>query len=597
MLIYIIYLVSLKGDKFMLHEVVWKIGGQQGEGIDSTGEIFALALARKGYYISSNKLFASRIKGGYTHYQIRVTTDESHYHGDYTDILLALDQETVDNNIDVMSKNSVILKDGKEVSIEKVKDINLLTLPLTKIAEDIGGKIVRNMILLGASAALLDLGEDFFDSIIEDKFSKKGLEIIEMNKNAVRKGFAVLKDYLNEKQLPEFNLESPIDNTSRGLFIGNEAVAFGALAGGCRFLSAYPITPASEVMEWLKKELPAVGGTVVQVEDEIAGITMAIGAAYSGVRAMTSTSGPGLSLKTEALGLAGMSETPLVIMNSQRGGPATGLPTKYEQSDLNTMINAGHGEIPRIVLAPSTVEEAFYMTAQAFNYAEEYQCPVIIGMDLYLSLFKQTVNKLDFSKISINRGKLLNDEDIVENDKQYFLRYELTEDGISNRTIPGQKGGIHTANSNEHGESGHISEDPALRIKMMDKRLGKLSSITDPGFSFEGNKDSDVLLIGFGSTYGVIQEAKKSLEANGITVGHAHIKRLTPFDLSLKDYVLKAKRVIIIENNYFGQLKRLIQMELNTGKDLDSITKYDGNPFTINEVVTEINGILAKEAK
>jgi len=581
----------------MRNEIVWKVGGQQGEGIDSTGEIFALALARKGYFISSNKHFASRIKGGYTHYQIRVTTEEAYYHGDETDVLLALDQETIDNNIEVMSNGSIILKDAKEESVEINEQITYFNLPLTQLAEEIGGKIVRNMVALGASAALFGLPDDLFDSLIEDKFSKKGEEIIKMNKNAVRAGYEKAKSYINEGKLNVIPLEKPTAEINRNLMIGNEAVGFGALAGGCRFLSAYPITPASEVMEWLKKELPAVGGTVVQAEDEIAGITMAIGAAFSGVRTMTSTSGPGFSLKTEALGLAGISETPLVIMNTQRGGPGTGLPTKYEQSDLNTMINAGHGEIPRIVLAPSTIEEAFYMTAQAFNYAEQYQCPVIIAMDLYLSLFKQTVNKLDFNKININRGKLLSDEEVAKNDERFFLRYNVTEDGVSNRTIPGQKGGVHTANSNEHGESGHISEDTTNRNNMMKKRLTKLDAITDPGFDVDGDKEADILLVGFGSTFGVIKEAKKALENQGIKATHAHIKRLTPFDQNLTDYITSAKKVVVIENNYTGQLKRLIQMECNTGKELDGIVKYDGNPFTLKEIKEQLASSLTKEVK
>ncbi len=581
----------------MRNEIVWKVGGQQGEGIDSTGEIFALALARKGYYIASNKHFASRIKGGYTHYQIRVSTDPVYYHGDYTDILLALDQETIDNNVDVMSENSIILRDGNEESIEVKSRGTVITFPLTKMAEAIGGKIVRNMVSLGASAAFYGLNEDLFDSIIEDRFNKKGDEMVNMNKNAVRAGFAKATEYIDNKNISITPLMKPELETRRSLMIGNEAVGFGALAGGCRFLSAYPITPASEVMEWLKKELPAVGGTVVQAEDEIAGITMAIGAAYSGVRAMTSTSGPGLSLKTEALGLAGISETPIVIMNSQRGGPGTGLPTKFEQSDLNTMINAGHGEIARIVLAPSTVEEAFYMTAQAFNYAEQYQVPVIIAMDLSLSLFIQTVNKLDFNKITINRGKLLSDAEVEKNEERFFLRYGFSEDGISNRSIPGQKGGVHTANSNEHRESGHIDEDPVIRIKMMQKRLGKLAALKDPGFDVLGEKENDVLLVGFGSTIGVIQEAQKELEKSGLKVAHAHIKRLTPFDTSLTDYIVKSKNVFVIENNYTGQLRRLIQMECNTGKELVGINRYDGNPFTLKEILEQINGTLSKEGK
>ena len=267
------------------------------------------------------------------------------------------------------------------------------------------------------------------------------------------------------------------DGQKRLFMIGNDAIALGAIAGGCRFMAAYPITPASEIMEYLIKKLPALGGAVIQTEDEIAAATMAIGANYGGVRAITASAGPGLSLKMEAIGLSGMTETPLVIVDTQRGGPSTGLPTKQEQSDLMAMIYGTHGEIPKIVLAPSTVQEAFYDTAEAFNLAEEYQCPVIILSDLQLSLGKQTVEPLEFDKVEIRRGKLIT-EDLPEiENKGYFKRYEVTEDGVSPRVIPGVKNGIHHVTGVEHDETGKPSESAVNRNLQMDKRFRKVEKI------------------------------------------------------------------------------------------------------------------------
>ena len=331
---------------------------------------------------------------------------------------------------------------------------------------------MKNMVAIGATCAVLNLDINVFEVVVQEIFGRKGQQVVKKNMEAIQAGYDYLRNQITENsQLMELE---KADGKKRLFMIGNDAIAFGAIAGGCRFMAAYPITPASEIMEYLIKKLPALGGAVIQTEDEIAAATMAIGANYGGVRAITASAGPGLSLKMEAIGLSGMTETPLVIVDTQRGGPSTGLPTKQEQSDLMAMIYGTHGEIPKIVIAPSTVEEAFYDTAEAFNFAEEYQCPVIILSDLQLSLGKQTVEPLDFNKVEIRRGKLIT-EDLPEiENKGYFKRYEVTEDGVSPRVIPGVKNGIHHVTGVEHDETGKPSEGALIVMHKWINVLEKL---------------------------------------------------------------------------------------------------------------------------
>lgn len=414
---------------------------------------------------------------------------------------------------------------------------------------------------------------------------KKGDQVVAKNMDAIKAGYNYTKEKM-DGNLPTMQLEKA-DGKHRMFMIGNDAIALGALAGGCRFMAAYPITPASDIMEYLIKKLPALGGTVIQTEDEIAACTMAIGASYGGVRALTASSGPGLSLKTEAIGLSGITEVPLVIVDTQRGGPSTGLPTKQEQSDLMAMIYSTHGEIPKIVIAPSTVEEAFYDTAEAFNLAEEYQCPVIVLSDLQLSLGKQTVEPLDFSKVEIRRGKLVTEGLPEIPNKGYFKRYEITEDGISPRTIPGVKNGIHHVTGVEHAETGKPSEAAENRIAQMNKRLRKVEHIrfNTPVYKNAPHEDADLLIVGFNSTRGVIEEAMGRLEKDGLKVNHAQIRLIHPFPTDeLLPLVRSAKKVIVVENNATGQLANIVKMNVGYAEKITKFVKYDGNPFLPHEV-------------
>lgn len=581
----------------MINQLSWKVGGQQGEGIEKPGDIFATALNRLGYYLYGYRHFSSRIKGGHTNNKIRVSTKPARAVSDDLDILLAFDQETIDLNAKELNEKGIILADAKfNPTLPEGINARLFAVPFTAISEELGSTLMKNMVAVGASLAILDLPMDPFKEVVEELWGKKGPAVVEKNMEALQRGVQYMREAGGT--FPEFKL-APADGKKRMFMIGNDAIALGALAAGVRFMSAYPITPASEIMEYLIGNLPKFGGTVIQTEDEISAITMAIGANYAGARSFTASAGPGLALMMEAIGLAGMTETPVVIVDTQRGGPSTGLPTKQEQSDLNAMIYGTHGEIPKVVIAPSTVEECFYDMAEAFNIAEEYQCPVIVLIDLTLALGKQTVEPLDYNRVEIRRGKLMLGKELPAlGPDEHFKRYEITEDGISPRTVPGQKHGIHFVTGNEHNEIGRPFEAAKNRKEMMDKRNRKLSTLVNrfPNpVLFEGNhEEPDILIIGFNSTGGTIQEAVGRLEEkDGLKVNHAQVRLIHPFPTEiLKPAIEKAKTVIVVEHNSTAQLANQIILNVGNREKIKSILKYDGNPFLPSEIYSQVKGLI-----
>lgn len=573
----------------MKAQVSWKVGGQQGEGIESTGEIFATAMNRKGYYLYGYRHFSSRIKGGHTNNKIRVSTTPVHAISDDLDILIAFDQETIVLNHHEMREDSVILADSK-AKPEKPEDCKaqFIVLPFTEIAKELGTPLMKNMVAIGATAALMQLQTETFETLIQNMFEKKGEKVVQLNIEALNEGYRVMSEQ-RENITGDFILEEG-SGAPHLYMIGNDAIGLGAITGGSRFMAAYPITPASEIMEYMIDNLPKVNGTVIQTEDEIAAATMAIGANYAGVRAFTASAGPGLSLMMEAIGLSGMTETPLVIVNTQRGGPSTGLPTKQEQSDLMQMIYGTHGDIPKIVLAPTDAEDAFYLTVEAFNLAEEYQCPVIVLSDLQLSLGKQTVPNLDYQRVEIRRGATIT-EDIEReaDDKAYFKRYALTESGVSPRPIPGVKGGIHHVTGVEHNEEGKPSEAANNRQAQMDKRMKKTEQLLiEAPVEGQVEEEVDVLFIGFISTKGAIEEGVQRIKDAGHTAAHMQIRQLHPFPTeTVQNAVNKAQKVIVVEHNYQGQLANIIKMNVQLGDKLIKQTKYDGTPFLPKEIETK----------
>ncbi|WP_353422019.1 2-oxoacid:acceptor oxidoreductase subunit alpha [Staphylococcus simulans] len=583
----------------MKSQVSWKVGGQQGEGIESTGEIFATAMNREGYYLYGYRHFSSRIKGGHTNNKIRVSTTPVHAISDDLDILIAFDQETIELNHHEMRDDSVIIVDAKaKPSRPENCKAQLIVLPFTDIAKELGTKLMKNMVAIGATCAIMDLDIKSFESLIANTFGKKGENIVDMNVQALQAGYEAMKEEMTDLK-GDYHLEAS-QSEPHLYMIGNDAIGLGAISAGSKFMAAYPITPASEIMEYMIENLPKVNGAVIQTEDEIAAATMAIGANYAGVRAFTASAGPGLSLMMESIGLSGMTETPLVIVNTQRGGPSTGLPTKEEQSDLMQMIYGTHGDIPKIVVAPTDAEDSFYLTVEAFNLAEEYQCPVIILSDLQLALGKQTVEQLDFSRVEIKRGELLqSDIERDEDDKSYFKRYALTASGVSPRPIPGVKGGIHHVTGVEHSPEGKPSESAQNRQEQMDKRMRKTEKllINEPVIDDQPYDEADILYIGFISTKGAIQEGKARLEDEGIKVNHLQIKQLHPFPTQIvQEAVDKAKKVVVVEHNYQGQLANILKMNVNVHQKLINQTKYDGTPFLPHEI--EEKGLeIAKETE
>ncbi|MCL6631390.1 MAG: 2-oxoacid:acceptor oxidoreductase subunit alpha [Alicyclobacillus herbarius] len=581
-----------------MNEIGWKVGGKQGEGIDSTGEIYALAMHRLGYFVFTYRHFMSLIKGGHTNYKIRVADEKVRHHGDETHILIAFDQVTIDYNGSELADGAIVVYDESSFQAKPPSSANvhLCGVPLTGIARDAGSPIMKNMVAIGVTAAINGLHPDEFVPIVEDKFGKKGTSVVNNNMEALRRGHA----YYQQNFAVQFPV--PPKPVHQGLYhlyaSGNQATAFGALAGGCRLLAAYPITPATEIMYWVLKYFPKYGGVVLQAEDEIAAINMAIGANFAGARAMTSTSGPGFSLMMEALGLSGMSETPVVIVDVQRSGPSTGLPTKTEQSDLNEALFGTHGEIPRIVLTPRTVEECFWFTADAFNLADKYQCPVILLSDLYLGMSYQSISGFPLEKVHIDRGKLVRVEDIADSTPYQYQRYDASvPDGISPRTLPGTRNGRYTALGNEHNGIGIEVEDLETRVAQMNKRARKLTGFQhESGVSVDGAATAPVALIGFGSTYGVLEEARMRLQAEGLDVKHIHFSRVAPFPLAeFQTAMHGVRRALVVELNSTGQLAQLIRQQAGYHDKLASCLKYNGDPILQKEILAQANEVFATE--
>lgn len=566
--------------------IAWKIGGDQGEGIDSTGDVLATVLNRLGYYVYGYKSFSSRIKGGHTNYKVRISSKPVSAPTPETQMLIALTQETIDKNIREVAKGGVVLADSqfKPTWPEGVKDIHCCELPITQMARAAGDVIMRNMVTAGASAFLMDIPLAAFEDYVSKKFSRKGQEVVDNNIAALRAGYEGFKEAYPD--VPHFALP-PGDGKARFVMNGNQAMALAAYAAGCRFMAAYPITPASDVLEHLLPLMPRKGGVVVQMEDELASITSVIGAGFAGVRAMTCTSGPGLSLMQEAIGLASMTETPVVIIDCQRGGPSTGMPTKNEQSDILAMIFGGHGEGPRIVLAPGTLEEAFNDVVSAFNLAERFQCPVIVASDLSLSLWPQTTEGLPFKDVTIDRGPRISSEELLKLGKAAFERYALTESGVSARAIPGQPNGQFLATGAEHNAEGKVSEDPKNRMEMMRKRLTKVARGFDqPGVVYDGPAEAEVVLVGFGSTSGALKEAQETLRTEGVSVGLARVRVLDPFPTQeLSAIIDRARDVVVVEQNATGQLLQLMRAKGVLNPNVRSVLKYDGQLIYPGEIV------------
>lgn len=575
--------------------IAWKIGGDQGEGIDSTGDVLSTVTNRMGYYVYGYKSFSSRIKGGHTNYKVRIASRRVEAATEKTDILVALNQETIDKHAHELTEGVLLADSAFHPVLPVGTRARLIGLPLTDIAKSHGSVVMRNMVSVGASAALMSLPVEPFLAYIANKFGRKGEAIVEANQGALLEGFTRVKEEYGA--LITLKLDEPVPG-DRIVITGNDALALGALAGGCRIMCGYPITPATDIMEALIKWFPQVGGVVVQMEDELGSITAVIGAGYAGARAMTATSGPGFSLMQEGIGLASMAEIPIVVVDTQRGGPSTGMPTKQEQSDFLAILNGGHGDGARIVLTPSSPEETFEDGHEAFNLADQLQTPVLIATDLSLALWTQSVDRsaLDGPGVSIKRGRILSSDDLVALGEEAFQRYAVTEDGVSARALPGEFRGQHLSTGVEHGPSGKVSEDPNNRVRMMNKRLTKLQALHQmrTGVKVEGSAAPELMLLAVGATGGTIREARDMLAAEGYAVAAAWIRTLSPFPADeFRRKMAGAQRILVVEQNATGQLGLIMRSAgVYDDQRFESLLKYDGVPFLPSEVVAKVHQLL-----
>lgn len=557
-------------------EVSIVLAGEAGQGLVAIQNFLLKTLKIEGYYFSSTSEYMSRVRGGVNTVSIRVTSTPNRGNLKKIDVLLLLDKNTLTENLkERIDKDTIIIGDLKEIRKEGLKNKSI-NLSFKEMAENIGNKLYANTVATGLILGMLEIKKNNFEKILKENFLKKGKKITLKNIEASKKGYLTAKELLKKelKKIKEIKLKK---NKAELLLTGAQTIAYGAISGGCNFISAYPMSPSTGVLQNLAKQRDNFDIIVEQAEDEIAAINMCLGASFAGARALANTSGGGFSLMCEGVSLSGMIETPLVIHIAQRPGPATGLPTRTAQEDLNLVIYSGHGEFTRIVYAPKDLKRGFEITHLSFNQASKYQIPVFILTDQYFM-----ENLYPIQKIDANNYKI---ENHIVKSKEDYNRYQLTEDGISPRAIPGNGKGLVCVDSDEHDVTGHITEDFKIREKMVLKRLKRKEEITynclKPTIIGDG---SEYLVIGWGSTFETIKEALEKINNNKIR--YIHFEQIYPLHPDTKEWIESAKKTMVIEGNATGQFSELIKKE--TGKDTEKILKYNGLQFYVEEVVQEI---------
>jgi 2-oxoglutarate/2-oxoacid ferredoxin oxidoreductase subunit alpha len=559
------------------NSVVVRLAGESGEGVISSGDILTQAAARGGYYTQTFRTFPAEIKGGPCMYQFRLSDEPIWSHGKDVDLLVCFNQEAWDLNWDSLGAEGVILYDISEVTIPEEYLPRARPVRMEELAKEIGGSLrAKNMVAVGAVTGVIEFDTTPIEELVLRRYAHKE-GVADANIAALHAGADEAADLKGR-----YPLVAPVETEDdRMLISGNQAIAVGAIAAGVDYFAGYPITPASDILEWLSVRLPQTGGLTIQCEDEIASLASVVGASYAGAKAMTATSGPGLSLMGELIGYAGTAEIPVVIVDAQRGGPSTGLPTKTEQSDLNQALYGSHGDAPRVVIAPVSVEDCFFATIDAFNYAEQYQLPVILLTDQGLATRLEVIHRPDTSQIELTPRKTSKG---VARDE--YKRYEYTPDHVSPMGIPGEPNGMYVATGIEHDEYGHPAYTPEIHLGMGHKRWDKLEPLKTTGrqAAHGDAHPTDVAFIGFGSTFGPVREAIDRLLEHGLSVGSFYPRILMPFPADkVIDFVKDAKRVVVPEVNFTGQLARLIKAE--TGIELESVAKCDGLPFTAEAIM------------
>ncbi|MBU2551670.1 MAG: 2-oxoacid:acceptor oxidoreductase subunit alpha [Proteobacteria bacterium] len=571
-------------------EINIMVAGAAGQGMQTIGAVLGKFFVRQGNQVFAVQDNQSRIRGGHNTFQLRAADHPVRAVSMPLEVLIALNQESVDRHIGEVASWGVIVHDSDKTRVPDEGPAGL-GLPLETLAVEAGGnRIYANSVALGAVLALLDWDVAGMEAFLEEYYAAKA-GMAAANARAARLGYERARDQAGRYGGPRIR---PRNAKPRMFVSGHEAVALGALAAGCRFMSAYPMSPSTSIISFLAEQAEDFGLVAEQAEDEIAAVNMAIGAAWAGVRSLTATSGGGFSLMVEGLGLAGITETPLVIVEAQRPGPSTGIATKTEQPDLLFVLHASQDEFPRIILAPGTAREAFEAAIRAFDLADQYQTPVIILTDQFLADSYFTEERFDVSALWIDRHLITSEE--AEALREY-KRYRITDSGISPRALPSSYGFTVGADSHEHDEYAHISENIENRVAMMDKRFRKMEGAAReqaPPTVF-GPETADLCLVGWGSTYGALEEAVEMLNREGHSVMGLHLGVLWPFPGDhLARILAGAKRWAVVEANYSGQLARLIRTELMRQPEA-AILKYTGRPFTGIEIADRVRkGVLER---
>ena len=552
------------------------IGGEAGQGIATPGDILARIIVRRGLHLSTYNAYQSIIRGGHIFLTLRFCDAPIFSHGDKLDLLLCLNQDTMDRHQRLIGPGGRVVYNGDAITPGESNGGELCPLPVAELTQS-RNRLIQNTVAMGAVVALLGVDFGVLEESLSLRFQRQGEQVVSENVGVARAGY----DYARAN-FTAFPQAMPQGGKPLAVWSGNEAIAMGAAAAGVKFYAAYPMSPASGILHWMAGNARNLGIMVRQVEDEIGVANMVVGAAHTGVRAMCATSGGGFALMTEAVGSAGMMEIPAVFVNVQRAGPSTGVPTKTEQGDLWQALGASQGDFERLIVAPANALDAFNTMPHLFNLTDKFQCPAVLLSDLLISEGRYSVDPdaIDMAP-AIDRGALITEPVSLNG----YQRYANTASGISPRAVPGVEGHVHVVATDEHDEDSTLISDeftnPHKRRMMVEKRARKLQSVaaevTPP--SLEGPADAEVTLVGWGSTYGTIQEARELLAARGIAANQLHIKWLVPFHSDeITELLQGARRVIVVENSFSGQFARYLRSE--TGfKAHGHIRKYDGEPF------------------
>ena len=562
------------------------ICGSAGQGIQTVERILTQLLKRAGFHIFGTKEYMSRVRGGSNSTEIRVSSTSLPALVDRIDLLIPLNQEALEHVRTRITENTLILADKDQLNItDKEAGARVIDIPFSRLAKEMGGAIYANSVAAGLVARLFSLDRESVTHLLDRLFAKNKPEVLENNRKAAEKGFGIGRNLVEAGEISIY-IEPHPDTPENVLINGAEAVGIGAIAGGCNFISSYPMSPSTAVLVFLSGQAEKFGIISEQAEDEISAVNMMLGAWYAGARAMVTTSGGGFALMEEGVSLAGIMESPAVIHLAQRPGPGTGLPTRTAQGDLQLALYSGHGDFPRIILAPGRLEEAVYLTRDAFHLAAKFQIPVFILTDQYFIDSYYNLPALDLG--DNNRG-----QEIIETDSDYE-RYRITENGVSPRGVPAYGKGLVVTDSDEHDEDGHITEDLQMRVAMVDKRKRKLHEMQKEAFPPElaGKDGYHTLLIGWGSTYPIIREAWSILGRDD--VAFLHFKQVYPLHPDTSAYLGKAKRRIVIEGNSDAQFASILSLQTHL-EIHETVLKYNGAQFSVEDLTERLEKTLGKK--